>query len=77
MLQLFPAVPTKTEISQAATSTRETQCKQRHQDLNLLPKKNQNLNFSFPFTLLLVLDLKKKKTDVHRLSADTQAVCHL
>lgn len=78
MLQLFPTVPTKAEKSQAATSTREIQCKQRHQVLNLLPKKSK-FKFLFPIHTSFSLRLKrKKKEDAHRLfSADTQVVCHL
>lgn len=79
MLQLFRTVPTKAEISQAATSTREIQCKQRHQVLNLLPKKKKKskLKFLFPIHTSFSLRLKTKIEDAHRLSADTQVVCHL
>lgn len=79
MLQLFPTVPTKTEISQAATVQGRYNVNRGIKFLTFCQKiKNKNLNFSFPITLLLVSDFKKKKIeDMHRLPAGTQAVCHL
>lgn len=76
MLQLFPTVPTKTEISQAATVQGRYNVNRGIKFLTFCQKiKNKNLNFSFPITLLLVSDFKKKKNRRHAQAARGYSGC--